>query len=88
MYLVNHFLDYSLFGILIPDLTAASTTNGEDSIMAQVNECNELYARYPNFILVSLHVPKDLDHKEKGAANYTDMLSPPGTQPARLDQYR
>lgn len=54
MYLVNHFLDVSIFGIDIPDETAASTTNGETSIMAQVNECNALYAKYPNFILVSL----------------------------------
>lgn len=54
MYLVNHFLDVSLFGIDIPNETAASTTNGENSIMSQVNECNALYGRYPNFILVSL----------------------------------
>lgn len=52
MYLVNHFLDVDIFGIDIPDETAASTTNGEDSIMAEVNECNALYDRYPNFILV------------------------------------
>lgn len=53
MYLVNHYLDVSIFGIDIPDEIAASTTNGETSIMAQVNECNALYSRYPNFILVS-----------------------------------
>lgn len=56
MYLVNHYLDVSIFGIDIPDETAASTTNGEDSIMAQVSECNALYGRYPNFIIVSLLV--------------------------------
>ncbi|KAF3761424.1 PLC-like phosphodiesterase [Cryphonectria parasitica EP155] len=52
MYLVNHFLDVDIFGIDIPDETAASTTNGEASIMAEVNECNALYDRYPNFILL------------------------------------
>lgn len=53
MYLVNHFLDVDILGIDIPDETAASTTNGETSIMAQVDECDALYDRYPNFILVS-----------------------------------
>lgn len=52
MYLVNHFLDFDIFGIDIPDETAAGTTNGADSIMAEVDECNALYGRYPNFILV------------------------------------
>lgn len=59
MYLVNHYLDYSLFGIDIPDELAASTTNGEDSILDQVSICTGLYGRYPNFILVRpqcLHV--------------------------------
>lgn len=66
MYLVNHYLDISIFGIDIPNETAASTTNGEDSIMAQVNECNALYDRYPNFILVSLpHNPPPLQSTAK-----------------------
>lgn len=54
MYLVNHYLDWEILGIDIPDELDASTTNGEDSIMSQVNECDALYDRYPNFILVSL----------------------------------
>lgn len=53
MYLVNHYLDYEILGIDIPNVTAAGTTNGETSILAQVNECNALYDRYPNFIIVS-----------------------------------
>lgn len=53
MYLVNHYLDVSILGIDIPNQVAASTTNGKASIMAQADECNALYARYPNFILVS-----------------------------------
>ncbi|CAN8098532.1 unnamed protein product [Discula destructiva] len=52
MYLVNHFLDWSLFGVDIPDEADASTTNGVESMMAQVNECNALYGRYPSFILL------------------------------------
>lgn len=47
------FQDYSLFGIDIPNELEASTTNGVDSTMAQVNECNALYGKYPSFILVS-----------------------------------
>ncbi|KAJ4393828.1 hypothetical protein N0V93_003043 [Gnomoniopsis smithogilvyi] len=43
--------DYSLFGIDIPNEIEASTTNGVDSTMAQVNECNALYGKYPSFIL-------------------------------------
>ncbi|ROV91731.1 hypothetical protein VPNG_09961 [Cytospora leucostoma] len=52
MYLVNHYLDYSLLGIDIPDELAASTTNGEDSILDQVSICTGLYGRNPNFILL------------------------------------
>lgn len=34
-------------------MVEASITNGVDSTMAQVNECNALYGKYPSFILVS-----------------------------------
>lgn len=53
MYLVNHYLDYSLFGILLPDEADASTTNSVASIVAQSTICSGLYGRNPNFILVS-----------------------------------
>ncbi|KUI69745.1 hypothetical protein VM1G_05650 [Cytospora mali] len=52
MYLVNHYLDYSLLGIDIPNQLAASTTNGETSILDQVSICTGLYGRNPNFILL------------------------------------
>lgn len=57
MILVNHFLDYSFFGILIPNQTAAGTTNGAASITAQADLCSGLYGRTPNFILVGLYRP-------------------------------
>lgn len=46
--------DYEILGIDVPYMTAASTTNGVDSTMAQVSECNALYGKYPSFILVSV----------------------------------
>lgn len=52
--------DYSILGIDIPDEVDASTTNGVDSTMAQVNECNALYGKYPSFILVSSSPTLDL----------------------------
>jgi hypothetical protein len=52
MYIVNHFLDINIFGILIPDDPADSTTNSPASIEAQANLCYNLYGRQPNFILV------------------------------------
>jgi hypothetical protein len=55
LYIVNHFLDVSFFGIDIPDESAASTTNaatGSGSIGAQVGICVGLYGRYPNVVLL------------------------------------
>ena len=55
MYIVNHFLDLDIVGILIPDRGAASTTNaatGTGSIGAQSALCESLYSRPPNFVLV------------------------------------
>ncbi|EFX02694.1 hypothetical protein CMQ_2623 [Grosmannia clavigera kw1407] len=56
MGLVNHFLDVdiNLFGndILVPDATAASTTNSLSSITAQANLCLNEHGRLPNFILL------------------------------------
>ncbi|ORY58506.1 PLC-like phosphodiesterase [Pseudomassariella vexata] len=52
MSLVNHFLDTNTSGLLIPDRSAAETTNSAASIMAQVNICTGLYNRNPNFILL------------------------------------
>ena len=34
MYMINHFLDYSVFGVLLPDEAEAGTTNGLTSCVA------------------------------------------------------
>jgi hypothetical protein len=55
MYIVNHFLDINVFGILIPNKAAISKTNaatGTGSIGAQANLCLSIWGRWPNFILV------------------------------------
>jgi len=55
MYIVNHFLDVDIFGVLVPDRLAADTTNaatGPGSIGAQAALCESLYGRPPNFVLV------------------------------------
>ena len=61
MYLVNHFLDFSVHGVDIPDELRADQTNspsGTGSIGAQVDICVGLYDRYPNVVL--------LDYIDKG----------------------
>ena len=55
MYIINHFLDISVFGILIPDNGADQTTNaatGTGSIGAQVGLCEGIYGRAPKGVLV------------------------------------
>jgi len=55
MYIVNHFLDVEIFGILIPDRDKADQTNaatGKGSIGAQSALCEGLYGRDPNVVLV------------------------------------
>lgn len=55
MYIVNHFLDLNISGILIPNVPADNVTNaatGTGSIGAQVNLCEGLYQRAPKGILV------------------------------------
>ncbi|GLA76441.1 hypothetical protein AtubIFM55763_008015 [Aspergillus tubingensis] len=55
MYIVNHFLDVDILGILIPDKDHASDTNavsGSGSIGAQADLCYSIYSRLPNFILL------------------------------------
>ncbi|EPS28042.1 hypothetical protein PDE_02988 [Penicillium oxalicum 114-2] len=63
MYIVNHFLDVDIFGVKVPDRTAAGTTNaatGKGSIGAQASVCKGLYNRAPNVVL--------LDFVDKGNA--------------------
>ncbi|KAJ9385387.1 hypothetical protein DTO063F5_4352 [Paecilomyces variotii] len=55
MYIVNHFLDVDILGVLVPDRVAAPTTNavsGNGSIGVQASLCEGLYGRVPNFVLV------------------------------------
>ena len=55
MYIVNHFLDINVLGILIPDNAADATTNaatGTGSIGAQVSLCQSTYGRGPKGVLV------------------------------------
>lgn len=55
MYIVNHFLDKSIFGVEVPDNDADFRTNaatGPGSIGAQADLCTKKYGRKPNFILV------------------------------------
>lgn len=54
MYIVNHFLDVDILGVLIPDRDHASITNaatGDGSIGAQAVECEALYNHAPNAML-------------------------------------
>ena len=55
MYIVNHFLDIDIAGILIPDVAAAGQTNaatGDGSIGAQSTLCEGLYGYAPKGVLV------------------------------------
>lgn len=57
MYLINHFLDTEVFGILTPDKGEASVTNGVNgtgSLGQQVSTCASEYDRNPNFMLVDV----------------------------------
>jgi hypothetical protein len=54
MYIVNHFLDVDILGVLIPDRDHASITNaanGDGSLGAQAVECEALYHHAPNAML-------------------------------------
>ncbi len=55
MYIVNHFLDISIFGVDIPDRAADPQTNaatGAGSIGAQVAICDGMYVQAPKGVLV------------------------------------
>ncbi|KAJ1711220.1 hypothetical protein COH20_000392 [Aspergillus flavus] len=54
MYIVNHFLDVNVLGVLVPDRIRAPKTNavsGNGSIGAQSELCRSLYKRLPNVVL-------------------------------------
>ncbi|KIY51257.1 PLC-like phosphodiesterase [Fistulina hepatica ATCC 64428] len=58
MYLINHFLDESILGELVPDVAAANQTNavnGTGSLGTQVDTCETEWGRPPNFMLVDYY---------------------------------
>ena len=66
MYIVNHFLDIDVLGVLIPDVAKDSKTNaaiGLGSIGEQADLCISTWGRAPNAILV--------DNYNKGRFLYT-----------------
>ncbi|KAE8148022.1 PLC-like phosphodiesterase [Aspergillus avenaceus] len=55
MYIVNHFLDVDILGVLVPDRIRAPKTNavsGTGSIGAQSDLCQSIYKRLPNVVLL------------------------------------
>ncbi|KAF8304909.1 PLC-like phosphodiesterase [Clavulina sp. PMI_390] len=61
MLMINHFLDKSVLGVDIPYRSAAATTNGQASILANAYGCTSLNGgKAPTFVL--------LDFVDKGAA--------------------
>ncbi|KAG9231952.1 PLC-like phosphodiesterase [Amylocarpus encephaloides] len=55
MYIINHFLDVDIFGILIPDKDKTPRTNaatGDGSIGAQSDLCTAKWGRKPKIVLV------------------------------------
>ncbi|KAJ7052949.1 PLC-like phosphodiesterase [Mycena amicta] len=54
MYIINHFLDISIFGILLSDPEDAGTTDAVTSILADAHGCVPLSQanRLPNFVLL------------------------------------
>ncbi|KAG6862161.1 hypothetical protein C0995_004243 [Termitomyces sp. Mi166 len=58
MYLINHFLDKTVFGQPVPDIDKANITNaasGAGSLEEQVETCTSANTRPPNFLLVDFY---------------------------------
>ncbi|KAM0340089.1 hypothetical protein ACHAPU_010662 [Fusarium lateritium] len=53
MGIMNHMLNYKVFGIVIPNQIDAEETNSAESIQNQVDLCGGNWSRRPNVILVS-----------------------------------
>lgn len=53
MGIMNHMLNVDIFGIIIPDELAATTTNSMTSIQKQVDLCVSQHSLKPNVVLVS-----------------------------------
>lgn len=53
MGIMNHMLNYEVFGIVFPNMGSAADTNSEESIRKQLNLCGEEHGRRPHVVLVS-----------------------------------
>ncbi|PGH19214.1 hypothetical protein AJ80_04185 [Polytolypa hystricis UAMH7299] len=63
MYVVNHYLDLNILGILIPDRLSAPRTNsptGDGSIGAQADLCKSIYRRTPDVVLLDFITQGDV----------------------------
>lgn len=88
MYMINHFLDtqYQVFGqtVLVPDKEKLNVTNAADgagSIGFHVGNCNMLYGRNPNVILLDYYdsngnAPFDVAAQMNGIAAPTTTVTP------------
>lgn len=57
MYLINHFLDKTVSGLLVPAIEKANVTNGVSgvgSLGQEADTCVAQYGRAPNFMLVDV----------------------------------
>jgi hypothetical protein len=69
MYILNHFLDVSVFGVLVPDNPTDAQTNaatGEGSIGAQAGLCERMYGIAPKAVLVDFFDRGDVFTAERG----------------------
>ena len=59
LFMINHFLDntYTLAGttLFVPNKDELNTTNSQDSISTHVGNCNSIYGRNPNHILLDFY---------------------------------
>lgn len=85
MMLVNHFLDQSYsFGstqFFIPAKDELNTTNSEASLSLHVNNCNSIWGRAPNHILLDFYdttgnVPFDYVAQLNGVSDPTNTVTP------------
>ncbi|KAH7356478.1 PLC-like phosphodiesterase [Rhexocercosporidium sp. MPI-PUGE-AT-0058] len=63
MYIVNHFLDLDIFGILIPatiELPRTNAATGDGSVGAQADLCTSKWGRRPNVVLVDFFETGDV----------------------------
>ena len=79
MYLINHFLDKTLFGQPTPDTGALNQTNavsGTGSLGTQVNTCLATQGRPPNFLLVDVcrHIYASRNHLTRGPSSIMSLV--------------